>query len=92
MGEIADSGVCIEQCDGIEIWPLINLNKDDADDTHYEPCSEADADVFGVFVHLKEGGLDWVADLKTHNEAGEFANVMLGAFPHLAERGIVLGY
>jgi hypothetical protein len=41
-----------------------------------EQCEDEDAEFFGVYVHLLEGGIDCVADLPTREQANELATLL----------------
>jgi len=53
--------------DDIEIHPIIERNN------ICDRCEEGEEDYWSVFLHIRKGGVECIADLKTEKQANEFA-------------------
>ncbi|EEE42868.1 hypothetical protein [Roseibium alexandrii] len=67
----------IQSCDALEIHPLLNASETD-DETWYEPCDRDDAEIWGVYLHLKEGGIESLTDCQTEADALLIGNALAG--------------
>lgn len=45
----------------------------------YDQCEPHEADIWGVFIHMPEMGLECIADCKTETLASQFAEIILMA-------------
>lgn len=91
----------MERFDGLEIHPVADIfdetqggfRPQDAaeDETCFAICEPEDAQLWGVYGHLKEGGIDSIEDFKTEEEANGFAELLIAAYPHLKTHGIAVG-
>ncbi|MCB1094686.1 MAG: hypothetical protein KDN22_03810 [Verrucomicrobiae bacterium] len=65
-------------------------NMDDSGDEPWcEQCKPEEADLWSVFGHLVEGGLECFGDFPTEAEATSFALLVLNAYPHLNKFGLM---
>jgi hypothetical protein len=66
--------------DAIEVSPVTG-----ADEIGYEVCGEDEPDIamWSVYLHLKEGGVECIADCATKHDAYFIAQALHTAFPSL---------
>ncbi|HEY1025326.1 MAG TPA: hypothetical protein VGE26_09200 [Sphingobacteriaceae bacterium] len=50
--------------DAVEVHPVARIT-----DNEFEPCEESEADLFAVYIHLPEEGLQCIADCDTRETA-----------------------
>ena len=73
--------------DGLEVGPCVNT-PDSCERIH----TAAGANLWAVYVHMPEGGVEWIADYDTAGEAQRFAESALAQFPNLAAFGLSLDW
>lgn len=61
------------QYDAIEIQPCACYATDDDGTTHYEVCDPDVAEIWSVYGHLPDGGVDCITDVATEDEAALLA-------------------
>ena len=69
--------------DGLEVAPCILVG-----DTIERQTKAAGADFWSVYVHLPEGGVDWIADYDNRVDAVRFAERAVEDYPNLNKHGI----
>ena len=75
--------------DGIEVSAVREV--DGAFSHHCEVCTEAEATMWSVYIHIDGEGVDCVADWQTYLQAHAHAAELLAAYPNLAHHGIYNG-
>jgi hypothetical protein len=76
--------------DAAEVYPVARRSPDVADPEVLEACDEKDPQLayWSVFLHLKEGGLECIADCASKVDAYFIAEALERAFPSLTSRGM----
>jgi hypothetical protein len=74
--------------DAIEVNPVAGWVDEDGD-TNCNVCDEDDPnlEMWSVYLHLKEGGVEWIADCATKEDAYLIAEALERAFPQLNRHG-----
>jgi hypothetical protein len=72
-----------ERGDGLEVAPCTIVG-----DAVERQTKAAGADFWSVYVHLPEGGVDWIADYDNRTDAVRFAEGAVADYPNLAKFGI----
>lgn len=73
-----------ERGDGLEVAPCIVVNG-----VVERQDTKIGADFWGVYVHLPEGGVEWIADYDNRIAAVRFAEIAVQDYPNLDKHGIV---
>ena len=72
-----------ERGDGLEVAPCVIVG-----DTIERTTTAAGANFWSVYVHLPEGGVEWIADYDTQAGAVRFAESSVEDYPNLTKYGI----
>ena len=72
-----------ERGDGLEVAPCIFVG-----DTIERQDTPGAADFWAVYVHLPEGGVEWIADYDSRYTALRFAERAVEDHPNLAKYGV----
>ena len=75
----------VRRGDGLEVAPVV-FGADFTERTQ----TRSRADAWGVYVHLPEGGVEWIADYTEERPAYEFAEWLMETHPNLGWHGIML--
>jgi len=78
----------IRAFDGLEIHPCQIVGRDPDGTLYWEQCNDEEAEVWSVYGHLLEGGIDCLEDYQTYAEAKTFAEELLKVYPHLQKFGL----
>ena len=86
----------IRHFDGLEIHPVRDISRDEPyagtipqDQTWCEPCEPGAAEFWSVYGHYTTGGIACFEDLPSEEEAQDFADTLLKAYPHLRVFGLL---
>ncbi len=73
----ANDAIRLGNWDCTEVWPCRTVQETGEHQFQYtEQCEDSEAEFFGVYIHLVEGGIECVADLPTRAQAEELATLL----------------